>query len=168
MVKLEKVAAIFGARPPHVTYVAIDFDQQALADRLFESGYDERCKTLFIWQGVTQYLTPAAVDDTLSFVARRSAPGSSIIFDYMDPSLLGGAAKHGEITNLRRYKGLSGENLVYGIPIAEIETFLETRGFVGVENADHTKLERLYFSKGPRPRKVTHGYAIASAVVPSG
>jgi methyltransferase (TIGR00027 family) len=163
-VKLRKLAAIFGARPAHVTYVPIDFDQQSLAERLFASGYDELCKTLFIWQGVTQYLTAQAVDVTLAFVAQHSGPGSSIIFDYMDATLLHGAPRHGEISNMRRYRRMSGEGLVFGIPIKAIESFLEERGFTQVKNADHIALERAYYS-GSRPRKVADGYAIASAVV---
>jgi len=163
-VKLKKVAAIFGAPPAHVTYVAIDFNQQTLAGRLFASGYDERLKTLFIWQGVTQYLTPAAVDDTLAFVAGHSGSGSSIIFDYMDPTLLRGAPRHGEVRSMHRYRGLTGEGLGFGIPIATIESYLEERGFTRVKNADHAALEKAYYS-GNRPRKVADGYAISSAVV---
>jgi len=163
-VKLKKVAAILGARPAHVTYVPIDFDQQTLAERLFDSGYDERHKTLFIWQGVTQYLTPQAVDDTLAFVAEHSGPGSSIIFDYMDAALLRGAPRHGEISSMRRNRRLSGESLVFGIPIDSIQEFLEERGFTQVKNADHVALEKAYYS-GSRPRKVADGYAIASAVI---
>jgi methyltransferase (TIGR00027 family) len=163
-VKLKKVAAIFGAPPAHVTYVAIDFDRQSLADRLCACGYDERRKTLFIWQGVTFYLTAQAVDDTLAFVAGHSGPGSSIIFDYMDPTLLAGAPRHGEVSSMRRYRGLTGEGLAFGIPIGDIQAFLEARGFTQVQNADHGALERAYYS-GCRPRRVADGYAIASAVV---
>ncbi len=163
--KLKKLEAIFGARPAHVTYVPIDFNQETLAERLFASGYDERRKTLFIWQGVTQYLTPAAVDDTLAFVAGYSGPGSSIIFDYMDTTLLGGAPRHGEISNMRRYRRLSGEGLVFGIPISALQVFLEARGFTQVKNADHVALEKAYFRGDSRPRKIADGYAIASAVV---
>ena len=163
-VKLKKLAAIFGARPAHVTYVPIDFDQQTLAQGLLASGYDEGRKTLFIWQGVTQYLTPQAVDDTLAFVAGHAGPGSSIIFDYMDTTLLRGAPRHGEISNMRRYRRLSGEGLVFGIPIDAIEAFLEERGFTQVKNADHVALEKAYYS-GSRPRRVADGYAIVSAVV---
>ena len=65
--KLKKLIKIFGQIPANVTYVAIDFNEQKLADRLFECGYRKDLKTLFIWQGVTQYLTPAAVDETLQF-----------------------------------------------------------------------------------------------------
>jgi len=163
-VKLKKLAAIFGARPAHVTYVAIDFNLQTLSERLLESGYDERCKTLFIWQGVTQYLTPAAVDDTLAFVAGHSGPGSSIIFDYMDTPLLGGAPRHGEISGMRRYRRLTGEGLAFGIPMDSIQAFLQERGFTQVKNADHVALEKAYYS-GSRPCRVADGYAIASAVV---
>lgn len=163
-VKLRKLAAVFGVRPAHVTYVPIDSDRQSLAERLFTSGYDELCKTLFIWQGVTQYLTAQAVDGTLAFVAQHSGPGSHIIFDYMDATLLRGAPRHGEISNMRRYRRMSGEGLVFGIPIEVIESFLEERGFTQVKNADHFALERAYYS-GSRPRKVADGYAIASAVV---
>jgi methyltransferase (TIGR00027 family) len=166
-VKLEKVAAIFGAPPANVTYVAIDFNRQTLAERLFDSGYDERRKTLFICQGVTQYLTPAAVDDTLAFVAGHSGPGSSVIFDYMDTTLLSGAPRHGEVSSMRRYRSLTGEGLGFGIPIDSIRAFLEQRGFTQVKNADHGALESAYYS-GSRPRKVADGYAIASAVVRGG
>ncbi len=164
-VKLEKLEAIFGARPAHVTYVPVDFNQQTLEERLFESGYDEQLKTAFIWQGVTQYLTPRAVDDTLSFVATHSKPGSSIVFDYMDTGLLQGAPRHGEVRNMRRYRRLSGEGLVFGIPIDSIQAFLEARGFTEVDNVDHTSLEAAYLTNGNRQRRVADGYAIVSAVV---
>ena len=74
-----------------MTYVAIDFNHESLGQRLAECGYDERKKTLFIWQGVTEYLTPQAVDETFAFVHDHSAPGSSVIFDYADPTILKGA-----------------------------------------------------------------------------
>ncbi len=164
-VKLEKVTAIFGTRPAHVTYVPIDFDQQTLAQGLAGSGYDAQLKTLFIWQGVTPYLNQAAVDATLSFVVDHSGPGSAIIFDYIDPAILGGAPRHGEVRNLRRYGRFSGERLSFGIPIGTVGAFLEARGFEQVVDADHVALERLYFSTGDRPRHVADGYAIASAVV---
>jgi methyltransferase (TIGR00027 family) len=163
-VKLKRVAAIFGAPPPHVTYVAIDFDRESLAARLLACGYDERLRTLFIWQGVTYYISAQAVDDTLAFVAGHTGPGSSIIFDYMDPALLAGAPRHGEVRSMRRYRGLTGEGFTFGIPAGAIQAFLQERGFTRVTNADHAALEKLYFCGG-RPRHVADGYAIASAVV---
>ena len=88
--KLEGVRKIFGSLPEHVRYVAIDFNQQTLEDCLAAHGYDPQAKTVFLWQGVTYYLEPAAVDSTLTFIARHAAPGSSVIFDYIDNALLTG------------------------------------------------------------------------------
>ena len=88
--KLARVQAIFGILPAHVAYVPVDFNTQTLEQRLPESGYDPKLKTLFIWQGVTMYLTAEAVDDTLRFVVQHSAPGSAIVFDYIYRLVLDG------------------------------------------------------------------------------
>ena len=164
-VKIEKVKQLLGSLPDHVVYVPIDFEQETLDKRLFESGYDERKKTLFIWQGVTQYLRPEAVDSTLAFVAHHSGEGSSIIFDYMYKSLLDGTVKRGEVSGMRRYRPFTGEGFNFGIQEGTIKAFLEQRGFYQVCNADHEFLKKAYFTGANEKRKIASGYAIASAVV---
>ena len=163
--KIEKVKQIFGDLPAHVTYVPIDFNAQTLETRLPESGYDESRKTLFIWQGVTQYLTPAAVDSTLAFITHHSPAGSSVIFDYMYPTLLDGTIKRGEVANMRSRRWASGEMLVFGIPEGTVTAFLEQRGFTNVLDADHKFLYGTYFHGKNARRTIAFGYAIASAVV---
>lgn len=163
--KTEKVKRILGQLPAHVTYVPIDFNSQILEKRLPESGYDESRKTLFIWQGVTQYLTPEAVDSTLAFIARHSPAGSSVIFDYMYPTLLDGTVKRGEVANMRSRRWASGEMLVFGIPEGTLAAFLEERGFTDVQDADSKFLHQAYFHGKNASRTVAYGYAIASAVV---
>jgi methyltransferase (TIGR00027 family) len=164
-VKTAKVRRIFGELPPHVTYVPIDFNTQTLADRLMAAGYDPHRRTLFIWQGVTQYLTPDAVDSTLAFVAGQSGLGSAIIFDYMDPTLLDGTVKRGEVTSMRRNRWLSGETMSFGIAAGAIGAFMEQRGFCQVQNADARYLHDTYFTGANAARTVAEGYAIVSAVV---
>lgn len=164
-IKMDKVRLIFGRLPAHVTYVAVDFVNQTLTQRLPDSGYDEALKTLFIWQGVTQYLTPAAVDDTLAFVAHHSGGGSGIVFDYMYPSIMDGSQRHGEVKRMRRMRRISGEGLTFGIPEGTIEDFLTQRGFWQVHNADHHYLHETYFTGPNRDRRVASGYAIVSARV---
>jgi methyltransferase (TIGR00027 family) len=163
--KLEKLVQIFGSLPAHVVFVPIDFNTQCLDQRLFESGYDESLKTLFIWQGVTQYLAPAAVDATLAFIAEHSGPGSAVIFDYMYPTLLDGTIKRGEVANMRGKRWASGEMMTFGIPEGTVTQFLEQRGFTQVHNADHQYLHDTYFKGKNARRTVAYGYAIASAVV---
>jgi methyltransferase (TIGR00027 family) len=163
--KVAKVQQVLGAAPAHVVYVAVDFNTQTLADRLAAAGYDPHAKTLFIWQGVTQYLTPQAVDDTLAFVAGQSGPSSAIIFDYMYPTLLDGTVRRGEVSNMRRNRWLSGETLSFGIAEGAIRRFLEARGFCQVQDADHRYLHDTYFTGANARRTVAYGYAIVSARV---
>jgi O-methyltransferase involved in polyketide biosynthesis len=42
---------------------------------------------VFIWEGVTQYVSGDAVSQTLSFVG-QSAPGSIIVFTYVLKSII--------------------------------------------------------------------------------
>ena len=163
--KLKKLQRIFGRVPQHVVYVPIDFNTQTLAQRLQECSYAEHSKTVFIWQGVTQYLTPEGVDSTLAFVAKHSGVGSSIIFDYMYTSLLDGTVKRGEVSKMRRDRWLSDEVLAFGIPEGTIETFLNQRSFYQIHDANHTVLHDRYFTGVNAARTVSNGYAIVSAVV---
>ena len=165
--KLEKLKQVFGSQPAHVTFVGIDFNTQSLGQRLAESGYDEGLKTLFIWQGVTQYLTPEAVDSTLAFIAECSGPGSAVIFDYMYPTLLDGTIKRGEVANMRSKRWVSNEMMTFGIPEGKVGEFLEQRGFTQVQDADAEYLHATYFTGENAKRTVAYGYAIASAVVKS-
>ena len=165
--KLEKLKQVFGSQPAHVIYVGVDFNAQRLDQRLFESGYNESLKTLFIWQGVTPYLTPEAVDSTLAFIAEHSGAGSAVIFDYMYPTLLDGTIKRSEVANMRSKRWVSNEMLTFGIPEGNITEFLEQRGFTQVHDADNKYLHDTYFTGDKAKRTVAYGYAIASAVVSS-
>jgi methyltransferase (TIGR00027 family) len=163
-VKLERLKAIFGSIPQYVTYVPIDFEQQTLRQRLQECGYRTDLKTLFIWQGVIYYLEPGAADSTLTFIARNSSPGSALIFDYINQSLLD-LQNHSEVRNMRRYRGLTGEPLKSGIPDGSIAAYLQSRGFILQNNIQSQELKRLYCTGKNSNRNITSGYAIATAIV---
>ena len=77
---------IRGELPSWVTFVPVDFERDKLDEKLLEGGYRKDLKTLFIWEGVTPYLTAESVERTLSLVVASSSRGSSIIFDYLHAS----------------------------------------------------------------------------------
>jgi methyltransferase (TIGR00027 family) len=164
-VKLEKLKRLWGALPDHVVYVPIDFDREKLGERLFVGGYDGCVETLFIWQGVTYYLTPEAIDDTLAFVAKNSGTGSSIVFDYIYAGALAARHKRGEVASMQRYRGLTGEGLTFGIEEGKAEEFLNRRGFFRVKNVTAEDLKRTYLTGVNQKRQVAPIYAIASATV---
>ena len=163
--KLAKLQDIFKTLPAHVTYVPVDFNSQTLEQCLPESGYDPTQKTLFIWQGVTEYLTAAAVDDTLRFVVKHSAAGSAIVFDYIYRQVLDGVQKHAEVSNMRRYRFMTGEGLTFGIEEGTVAAFLEKRGFSQVRDMDATGLKQAYFTGSNAGRKIASGYGIAVAMI---
>jgi methyltransferase (TIGR00027 family) len=163
--KIARLRRIFGTVPEQVNFVAVDFNTQTLEKRLPDSGYDPSLRTLFIWQGVSMYLQSDAVDNTLRFVARQSAPGSAIVFDYIYRKVLDGIQMHGEIRNMRRYRFMTGEGLTFGIDEGTVEQFLKKRGFSQVRDMDADGLKKAYFTGKNSGRKLTAGYGIAVAIV---
>jgi methyltransferase (TIGR00027 family) len=158
--KLEKVRKVFGKIPKQVTYVSVDFDTQTLSERLLSCGYDPGLISLFIWQGVTMYLTPIGVDSTLAFIHQFSATGSAVVFDYVYQAVLEGVKKQSEISGMRRYRFMTGEGLTFGIPEGTVEAFLRMRGFQQVKDVTMDDLKAAYFIGKNASRKVAGGYGI--------
>ncbi len=169
--KVSKIEKIFGSRPSHVVYVPVDFDKEVLSSRLFEVGFDRTLKTFFIWEGVTFYLSAAAVDETLAFVAGNSGPGSSIYFDYMLQSVLDGRCDLIEAKKIpdSRSFGTDGEEVyTFGIEDGTIEDFLSKRGFLQILDMKSEQLKKKYFHGKNQKRKVhaLFGYVHATADTP--
>jgi methyltransferase (TIGR00027 family) len=73
------------------TYVAWDFEQRPvedLPDALADAGHDASQPTFTIWEGVTMYLTEAAIDASLRAIKSWSAPGSELAMTYFAKSRL--------------------------------------------------------------------------------
>jgi methyltransferase (TIGR00027 family) len=68
-----------------VRFVAVEFGRDALDERLAAEGHDTSTRTLWLWEGVTPYLGPTAIADTLGAIARRSASGSVALVTYTTP-----------------------------------------------------------------------------------
>jgi len=162
--KLERLKKVVDPLPAHVTFLPVDFNTQTLAESLPASGYDEHEKTLFIWQGVTYFLTAEGVDSTLAFITHHSGSGSSVIFDYLyneifkDPN-------NAYAKSLRQAAKISGEAYMFGIDGGQVEAFLAQRGFSDVHNLTLEALKERYFTGPNAGRVVPKDVAIASARV---
>ena len=122
--KKAKMKKILGKLPDHVIYVPIDFEKQSLDTELKKAGYNLTSKTLFIWEGVTQYISKEANDKTMKYVA-QAAPGSKIVFTYVLKSFIEGKDLKGA-TEKSMYKWLvKGFKLFkYGLDPAEMRDYL--------------------------------------------
>jgi methyltransferase (TIGR00027 family) len=165
LLKMTKVRAALGSMPKHVVYVHVDFASEKLDINLPKNGYDSRLKTLFIWEGVTMYLTAQSVDRTLAFIAGYSGEDSLVVFDYLYGSAIDGTSQLKEAEMMRSHCARLGEPLLFGLKEDAIEKFLSSRGFTLLENAAALSLKDAYFKGKGQQRRVFPLTAIASAKV---
>jgi len=90
-----RLSAAGRAEPAQVTPVAVDFERDRLDEALLGAGFSSTERAFWIWEGVTVYLTRAAIRGTLDAVARASAPGSLLAMTYTRPGSVGGALFEG-------------------------------------------------------------------------
>ena len=126
--KLKRLQKVIDPLPAHVTFLPVDFNTQTLDTCLLGNGYDEHAKTLFIWQGVTYFLTREGVDSTLAFISAHSGPGSTLVFDYFYNEVFNDKT-NGYAKALRRAAQVSGEDYMFGIDRGQIEPFLTSAAF---------------------------------------
>jgi methyltransferase (TIGR00027 family) len=131
-----------------VIFVPINFETDNLGDTLTEAGFSRERKTLFIWEGVTYYLSTEAVDNILGFVKLNSPSGSLISFDYA--SLSDEALNEDGAKGLRKHmqSRFSNEPTKFGIRAGKIEAFLAERGFKVVEHLTAAEMNERYLSIG--------------------
>jgi len=143
--KIQKIKEIFGFIPDHVVYVPVDFETEKFGQKLFDEGYDNSKKTLFVMEGLVMYIPPSAVDELLSFIVENSAKGSSIIFDYYPESVVDGTCKLEIGNNIRNHVIEQGEPLQFGIDEEKLEKFLSKRGFKKIQNVTSEDYKKAYF-----------------------
>lgn len=83
--KRERLASGEITIPTPEPFVPVDFAHQNLEQALVAAGLDLGQPTFFSWLGVAPYLERPAIDALLAFVARASASGGGIVFDYFIP-----------------------------------------------------------------------------------
>jgi len=134
--------------PEIVNFVSIDFNTQSSKDTLLSAGYQNDQKTLFIWEGVSYYLEPESVDQTLEFVCENSHPESSLALDYTisvtDDNIDAFYGVREFIHTMQEHHG--SEVLLFSIPEGKIKSFLESRGFRLVEHLDNQQIEERYLT----------------------
>jgi methyltransferase (TIGR00027 family) len=147
--KQRRVRQLFGALPAKVTYVGVDFDHESLAGALDTAGVRRDLRTLFLWEGVTPYLTAEAVDTTLSTVA-TFASGSSVVFDYFFAEAFTDPAQFPTATKYFTYTAKHGEPLTFGLPMHHVPEFLAARGLTLVHDARAAELSARFAQGDPR------------------
>ena len=131
--KRERLSRALVASESHVRFVPIDFNVEPFDTALTASGFDASQPALFIWEGVTQYLQPAAVDAVLRTIASL-APGSELVFTYVLEEAVTGRFRADRSEDFRRVTSRLPEPWLFGIDPSNLQAFLADRGLVLCED----------------------------------
>src|ERR1700743_263271 len=132
------------AVPGNLTFAAVDFEHQPLAEGLCEAGLDASQPTFFSWLGVLPYLTLPAFRATLAWVGGFPA-GSGVSFDYAFPPETLDPMRRLIYDRLAERVAAAGEPFqLFFTPEQMEEEFLQA-GFQRIEQVDTNELNRRYF-----------------------
>jgi len=72
----------------HVTFVDVDFSMEKWYEKLERAGYDPGKRSIFLWEGVTLYLSENDVRKTIMEIQGHAAPGSMLLADFYSKRLI--------------------------------------------------------------------------------
>src|SRR5580658_4493078 len=121
------------ATPANLAFVPMNFEQQSLIESLRISDYRSDAAGFFSWLGVTWFLTPDAIFDTLRMVA-STAPGSEIIFQYMLPVAPLDEESRQRLELLHNWAAARGEPFVTFFEPADLVERVRKLGFAEVSH----------------------------------
>lgn len=152
--KRERLEQLLGSTPDHVRFVAVDFNRQYLEDVLKAPAFDPICRTFFLWEGVTNYLTAPAVDATFRAL-RGLAEASLVLFTYVHKDVLDVPGVFEGTDNLNQTLQRAGEHWTFGFDPSELPDYLEHRGFRLVEDIGAAEYRTRYMKAN---RRMLRGY----------
>ncbi len=77
-----------GIDATHVTFVDVDFSTEKWYEKLENVSYNPNKKSIFLWEGVTLYLSENDVRKTIKEIKEHSAAGSVLIVDLYSKRLI--------------------------------------------------------------------------------
>jgi methyltransferase (TIGR00027 family) len=121
----DKRAAAAGlpVRARDIRYVAVDFNEDDLVEKVRAAGLDTKRPSVFVWEGVTMYLPREAIAASLAGIAALAAPGSLLLVTYYTTQAMPGAKLAQPLF------ALAGEPLKTRMALDEAKTLLATHGF---------------------------------------
>ena len=164
-IQKEKLSrAALGHIPENVVFVQIDFNHETLKDALERAGYRSTVQTVFVWEGVSNYLTEEAVESTLSFCG-SAAPNSWLIFTYIDKKVLEQPALfYGTQRIMKLLRGV-GEGWTYGMDPQQVGSYLMRHGLVLEKDVGAHEYRRQYYGQRSEGMRGYEFYRVATAAV---
>ena len=127
--KRRKLGRVIDRVPDDVVFVELDFERDDPAAAMRAAGLWTSTRSLWLWSGVSMYLTVNAVNRVLGLVRESSGADSALAFDFMYRAALEGSDEFHGVRESRRYVEEQGEPWHFGLDRDELPSFLSERGF---------------------------------------
>jgi methyltransferase (TIGR00027 family) len=163
--KQRRLADLDVAIPGNLVFVPVDFESQGLGPALEEAGFTFGEPAVFSWLGVTMYLTPGAIDQTLSTIARGAA-GTWLVLTYNQPDRVLDDHAVRVTSTMRPIAAGFGEPFVTFFTRDEIDALLREHGFDEMEHIGREEARARYFG-GRQDVEIAGAQALVSAAVRS-
>ncbi len=153
-----------GIPEDRVRYAPCDFEEMLLADCLMRAGFEPNRPSFFLWEGVTNYLSSAAVDAVLHFVS-ANPPGTRLLFSYIDRLAIDEPERYAGARLLRALLQHSREPWTFGLDPSGLEDFLKARGLRLISDTGSLDFRARYLGTPGRHLKGYEFYRVALATV---
>jgi methyltransferase (TIGR00027 family) len=120
------------ALPASLVFVPVNFEEDALEDRLRACGFDPAQPASFSWLGVVPYLTREAITRTLAFIG--SVPDGEVVFDYSEPLERYSDEARVRADALAARVAAAGEPFVTFFDPSDLHDLLRRCGFTEIED----------------------------------
>lgn len=147
-----------------VHFVEIDFSRQGLAEMLQQAGFNAGRTTIFIWEGVTNYLTASAVDAVLRYVGGCTR-STRLIFTYVHRGALDSSEVFSDAAKIVSNVERLGEPWTFGLIPEELPSYLAERGLQLDRDDGARDYRRTYFGEAAESMKGYDFYHVAVASV---
>lgn len=139
-----------GIDTSNINYIEVDFSTEHWYEKLEKAGYDPDKKSIFLWEGVTLYLSEKDVRNTLKEIKEHAASGSILASDLYAKRFVTGEYAPGMKKTMKAQK-ITDEEFGFGIDFSfdyenTLKTFLEN---------ENTKVGETYFM-GSKTKKGTY------------
>jgi methyltransferase (TIGR00027 family) len=141
--KIQRIEDCGISLPPTVHFVSADLASEDLPTALARSSFRKHEPAFFSWLGVTVYLTREANLATLRAVANVGAPGSELVFTYVDQIEFAPDGSRSLDANAKA-AAMMGEPYVSGFDPKEIANDLMHTGLELIEDLDGRKMAERY------------------------
>lgn len=122
----------------HVRRVGVDFDLESFEGPLLAQGYDTGARTVFVAEGVIEYLDHAEVEALFRFAAKEAASKSRFVFTFTDQRVSTNSENAGFVQSLID----QGEPFRFDLTPEAFDDFLSERGLRRVELMTPQDIER--------------------------